>query len=87
MSRRKIRFEFVQKLFLDTLKFPESDDSDFDFDPDECESSSEEEFSDSGEETEDDLSHIDENNILKPIDTSGRNQVNGCNPYNVVLPL
>ena len=67
------RFEFVQKLFLDTLNFPESDDSDSDFDPDEYESSSEEEeFSDSGEETEEDLSHIDENNILKPIDTSGK---------------
>ena len=26
----------------------------------------------SGEETEEDLSHIDESNILKPIDTSGK---------------
>ena len=46
-----------QKLFLDTLNFPESDDSDSDFDPDEYESSSEEEeeFIDSGEETEEDF--------------------------------
>ena len=64
------KFEFVQKLFLDTLNFPESDDSDSDFDPDEYESSSEEEFIDSEEEPEIDLSHIDESNILKPIDTS-----------------
>ena len=66
------RFEFVHKLFLDTLNFPESDDSDSDFDPNEYESSSEEEFIDSEEEPEKDLSHIDESNILKPIDTSGK---------------
>ena len=66
------RFEFVQKLFLDTLNFPESDDSDSDFDPGEYESSSEEEFVDSEEGPEIDLSHIDESNILKPIDTSGK---------------
>ena len=39
---------------------------------DEYESSSEEEFIDSEEEPEKDLSHIDESNILKPIDTSGK---------------
>ena len=33
------KYEFIQKIFLAQLHFPETDDSDSDFDPDEYESS------------------------------------------------
>ena len=59
--------EFIQKIFLAHLHFPDTDDSDSDFDPDEYESSdsdTDDDFQDSEEEPEDDLSHIDPKNIL-----------------------
>ena len=67
MSQREL--EVVQKLFADSLDFPESDDSDSDFDPDEYESDdsdTDDDFEDSGEEPEQDLTHIDPRNILQP---------------------
>ena len=51
------------------LYLPESDDDDSDFDPDEYESSdsdTDDEFEDSEEEPEEDLTHIDPKNILRP---------------------
>ena len=61
--------EFIQKIFLAHLHFPDTDDSDSDFDPDEYESSdsyTDDDFQDSEEEPEEDLSHIDPKNILQP---------------------
>ena len=62
-------YEFIQKIFLAQLHFPETDDSDSDFDPDEYESSdsnTDDDFQDSEEEPEEDLTHIDPKNILQP---------------------
>ena len=62
-------FEFIQKIFLAQLHFPDTDDSDSDFDPDEYESSdsdTDDDFQDSEEEPEEDLTHIDPNNIIQP---------------------
>ena len=61
--------DFVQKIFLEYLNYPDTDDSDSDFDPDEYESSDSEtddDFVDSDEEPETDLEHLNPENILKP---------------------
>ena len=61
--------EFIQKIFLAQLHFPDTDDEDSDFDPDEYESSdsnTDDDFQDSEEEPEEDLTHIDPENILQP---------------------
>lgn len=63
-------YEFIQKIFLDQLHFPDTDDEDSDFDPDEYESSdsdTDDDFQDSEEEPEEDLTHIDPKNILQPL--------------------
>ena len=62
-------YKFIQKIFLEQLHFPETDDSDSDFNPDEYESSdsdTDDDFQDSEEEPEEDLTHIDPKNILQP---------------------
>ena len=64
------KYEFIQKIFLDQLHFPDTDDEDSDFDPDEYESSdsdTDDDFQDSEEEPEEDLTHIDPKNILQPL--------------------
>lgn len=60
------RHDYVQKILLEYINFPDTDDSDSDFDPDEYEStdSDEGEFDDSEEEPETDLSHLDPANII-----------------------
>ena len=61
------KFEFVQKLFLDPIPFPDTDSDDSDFDSDDYESSdsgTDDDFEDSEEEEETDFSHIELKNVI-----------------------